>query len=106
MSRGAVCLLLTIALAIALRVGVIATRSSKSPKLDLNGFAGAAGLLSAAGAASFGAAASGASDFAGALLGPPAKKFSMSSLLLCHLFQLQLLEISTSFHGQIDEQMA
>ncbi len=41
-------------LAIALRVGVIATRSSKSPKLDLNGFAGSAGLLSAAGAASFG----------------------------------------------------
>ena len=47
---------MTIALAIALRVGVIATRSSKSPKLDLNGFAVAAGLLSAAAAASFGAA--------------------------------------------------
>ena len=89
---------MTIALAIALRVGVIATRSSKSPKLDLNGFAGAAGLLSAAGAASFGAAASGASDFAGALLGPPAKKFSMSSFVTLPPFPVAVTcEISTSF---------
>ena len=76
-------------------------------KLDLNGFAGAAGLLSAAGAASFGAAASGASDFAGALLGPPAKKFSMSSFVTLPPFPVAVTcEISTSFHGQIDEQMA
>ncbi len=43
-------MLFTIALAIALRVGVKATRSSKSPKFDLKAFAGAAGLLSVAAA--------------------------------------------------------
>ena len=88
---GCKCLLLTIALQLLYVLECHCYTFFHLPTLDLNGFAIAAGLVFCCSSCFFGATASGASDFAGALLEPPVGSFDVLFCYSATFFQLQLL---------------
>ncbi len=91
-------MLLTIALAIALRVGVSFSRVSISPMFEVNGCAGFSALAGAAPEVGVAVSATESAVLAGAVCPPPETNASMSSFTMRPPLPVAVTcEISTSF---------